>query len=338
MLKMAKRKTSNLVKLPKLGAGLRRVLIRGITFGEDYRKNLAKGIRLFTSEELEELESRFKDGLTWEDIERELSQKGIFLKKATFRKYVQDGHLPTSSSYRKTDKGRVALFPANMISCINFVLYFHRVASGGAIDNLLSLLKDYQITYFEAVEQRLTFSDYLRPAIYRDVMDDDGEAHDAISEGLSSHPEERKKSLDMLEEIRHAYESKVRPKINELIAYLAEHSMKASGELAAFLDGDWITYLQAVESCLTLEEKLRSSIHLYIGWDDGGAHDAISKGLATEPSAQKWALDRLYEIDRVFESEVDAKTGRLISFLKENSMSQLDVSTGEKEDVQNETD
>lgn len=207
-------------KLPKFGTPLRSVLISHLDKLEDYRKNINKGIRLFTTEELNEIKGRYEDGLTWDDIDRELSQKGILLKKATFRKYIQDGYLPKPTGYRNTGRGRVALFPADTISHINFIQYFYKVASGEVVDKPLTFLRDLQISYLEAVESQLTFHLELYASLLYYICFSDGEAYSAISEGLSSVPEGRAKALRMMDEANAAFESHVEPKIRALMKFL----------------------------------------------------------------------------------------------------------------------
>lgn len=217
---MPRRKASKSEKLPKFGTSFRSLLLSHVFEFEDYRNNLSKGIRLFTHDELKQMKERYKKGLTWDDIDRELSQKGILLKKATFRKYIQNGYLPRPKSYRKTDKGRMAVFPPDTISHINFIQYFYKVASGEIADDMLAFIQNIRITHLEAVESKLTWRDNLYASILHYICFDDDEARSALEEGLSSQPEDKKRALRMLEEADSAFVSQVEPKISALIKLL----------------------------------------------------------------------------------------------------------------------
>lgn len=223
---MPRKKVPKSEKLPKFGTAMRSLLVSHLCEFEDYQNNLNKGIRLFTNDELKQIKERYEKGLTWEDIDRELSHKGIPpLRKATFRKYIQNGYLPRAMSYRKTDKGRMAVFPPDTISHINFIQYFYRVASGEIADDLLTLIKNIQITYLEAVESKLTWRDNLYASILHYICFYDNEAHAALAEGLSSEPEDKERALRMLEEADSAFSSQVEPKIRALIRFLESKSL-----------------------------------------------------------------------------------------------------------------
>ena len=97
-------------KIPPYGTALRNALIEHLPGSRQYLDHLKKGLPFFNQEELEDIKNRYKDGLVWEDIERELLRKNIILKKATFRKYIQENRLPEAKKYRKIDRRRMAVF------------------------------------------------------------------------------------------------------------------------------------------------------------------------------------------------------------------------------------
>src|SRR5664280_421029 len=125
-----KKKVSRSEVIPKYGSSIRSTLVSLVTKLPGYEEGLKKGFPLFTDKELTDIKERYKDGLTWEKIDKELSGKGLFFKKATFRKYIQDGNISAAIDYKNTENGRVAIFPADTISHINFIQYYYKVMDG----------------------------------------------------------------------------------------------------------------------------------------------------------------------------------------------------------------
>ena len=156
-------------KLPPYSTHARTVLVNYITEFPDYQEKIKEGYPLRTADELKKIISRFSDGLTFEEINEEQAQKSpmIKLKKPTFRKYIQDALLPQSIGYRLVGKKRLAVFPKDVISHINFLYYFYQVADNKIVDFLLSLFETDKIgkmTLLEAIE-----SVSQRQNIYADV-------------------------------------------------------------------------------------------------------------------------------------------------------------------------
>jgi len=214
---MIKKNVTKTKQLPKYGTLNRSLMM-------SYVEDLNKG-PYFTTEELKELKYHYKEGLTWEDVERELTAKKLFLKKPTFRRYIQDGYLPEATSYRNTNKGRVAVFPADIISHINFIQYFYKIATGDIIDKLFGDIRDAQLTCLQAVESKLTWRDNLYASIYHYLVDNDIEAEDAIRVALANKPKYQREALARLTEIDKAFESLVRSKIDSLIEFLEKKEM-----------------------------------------------------------------------------------------------------------------
>jgi hypothetical protein len=215
-----KQKLRRSEKLPQHGSPIRTMLLSIVTDLPGYKEALEKGLPLFTKEELDDVKERYKNiGLTWEDIEQILQKKGIFFKKPTFRKYIQEGNLPKSIGYRKSEKGRVAIFPADTISHINFIQYYYKVMDGDHVDNILALFEDPKISYYETIE-----SECQRPNFYASILhficSGDGDAEVAIERGLKSRPGERDKFLIMLKDIDDKFNNTIRTDIDAMVSLL----------------------------------------------------------------------------------------------------------------------
>lgn len=217
-----KQKIRRSEQIPKYGTTLRSNFLSIVTVLPGYQEGVRKGFPLFSNEELDEFKERYKGGLTWEDIDQILSGKGIFFKKATFRKYIQEGNISKAIGYRNTENGRVAVFPADTISHINFIQYYYKVLDGEVVDSIIELIKDQQIkiTYFDAIESNLTNYDNLHAAIKHYFVSEDGDASNAIDKALSCRPDDRDKILKMLDDIEDKYNNIIMEDINKLVALL----------------------------------------------------------------------------------------------------------------------
>lgn len=225
---MASKRIRKSEKIPPYRSPLRKKLISLLPKSKEYQDNLKKGFPLFKQEELEDIEKRYEDGLIWDDIERELLRKNIILKKATFRKYIQENRLPEAIKYRKIDRRRMAVFPPDTVSHINFVLYCYKVADGKMIDNLLNIFTgkdEYYISYREAIESELSLRDNLYASILHYICWDDAEAYDAIAKTLRYQKKDCKKALTMLDEIDKKFESIKVKEISKLLSFLEHKQM-----------------------------------------------------------------------------------------------------------------
>lgn len=220
-----KQKLSRSERIPKYGTILRSQLVTLIASLPGYQEGLDKGLPLFTYGELNEFKEHYKDGLTWEEIDKILSGKGIFLKKATFRKYIQEGNISKAIGYKNTDNGRVAIFPADTISHINFIQYYYKIIDGEHIDTILDIINDQQITYLEAIESNLCWIDNLYGAIFQYLCFDDGAASDAIKKALECRPSDRDKFLKMLNDIDDKFNNIIRNDIDKLVSLLKNHHL-----------------------------------------------------------------------------------------------------------------
>lgn len=216
-----KKKISRSEQIPKYDNPLRSTLISFVTTLPGYQEGINKGFPLFASKELDEIKELYKDGLTWEEIDKLLSGKGIFFKKATFRKYIQEGNISKAIGYKNTENGRVAIFPADTISHINFIQYYYKVLDGEFVDNVISLIKDQQITFREAIEANLRWKDNIYASIFSYICSDmDGDVADAIEKALACRPSDRDKFLKMLNDIDDKFNKVIRKDIDKLVSLL----------------------------------------------------------------------------------------------------------------------
>jgi hypothetical protein len=215
-----KQKLSRSERIPKYGTPLRSQLVTLVSSLPGYQEGLDKGFPLFTSEELKELKERYKDGFTWEEIDKILSGKGIFFKKATFRKYIQDGIIAKAFDYKNTTSGRVAIFPADTISHINFIQYYYKIIDGEHIDKIVEMIKGQEITYLDAIESNLNWKDNIYASIFSYICFNDGDTATAIKKVLKCRPSDRDMILKMLNKIDDKFQNIIRKDIDKLVTLL----------------------------------------------------------------------------------------------------------------------
>lgn len=222
---MTKTRVKKSDQLPQYGTSRRTVLAGVLTSLPAYVESLEKGHHLFTKEELDDIEKRYDTGLTWEDIERELSKKHISLtlKKVTFRKYIKDGLLPRAKSYRITVNGRVAVFPPDTIRHINIIRYFFKVATGDISDQLFDVIRFEKVSLLVAVESQMPTYGNLWAGVNHYLVSEDDEGRAAIELGLAKRKDFQKKALDMLYEIDDSYKKYVVKKVMKLEKFLKEN-------------------------------------------------------------------------------------------------------------------
>jgi hypothetical protein len=208
-------------RLPKYWASERKLLNRLLLKSEEYKESIEKGLPFFTLEELVDLARKYQGGITWNELDTELSKKGIIFKKATFRKYIQERTIPKSTEYRKTDKGREAIYPGNTIEHINFVQYFYRVADNELIDKLLEYFSQMTINAKDAIEEQLGGQN-LREGVFtylRDLSSTDDAIERAIKTVLQNDPDFLKKAMSGLEKIYNAFHDKFKEWVQMLEDY-----------------------------------------------------------------------------------------------------------------------
>jgi len=211
-------------QIPKYGTASRSHLVSFVTSLPGYQEGIGKGFPLFTAKELDDVKELYQDGLTWEDIDKLLSGKGIFFKKATFRKYIQNGNISKATGYKNTENGRVAIFPTDTVSHINFIQYYYKVVDGEYVDSVIDSIKDKQISYLEAVESHLASSN-LYASILHYICDADEESSEAIKKALECRPDDRDKFLKMLDRLDKKFNKGIRKDIEKLISSLKQKTI-----------------------------------------------------------------------------------------------------------------
>jgi hypothetical protein len=125
---MAAKKISKIEMIPNSGTPQRNILLEAVPTLAEYNSLVESGWRFYSAEELTELENKYPDGMTWEEIESELISYGIEFKKPTFRAHIQKNILPEASGYRNVNGNRIAVYPADIISHINLNRYILKAA------------------------------------------------------------------------------------------------------------------------------------------------------------------------------------------------------------------
>lgn len=200
---------------------LRNLLIEDILFTlKDYQQCIKKGLPFFRKEELDQIDKKYPDGMSWSDIENELCKKGILLKRATFRKWVQQGIIPASKIYEITDKGRVLRYPPKVIAHINFYKYI-QYNKKSAILEILKALSGRKVSAMEMIknmlekEAYLPEQDYFEAALFDFLL----EKHQLLPQLIQKvfrNNKEKVKVLRMLDDLKNTFKAELLPKINEL--------------------------------------------------------------------------------------------------------------------------
>lgn len=197
-------------RLPKYWSYHRKLLNELLLKSDGYKESVKKGLPFFTLEELAELGKKYKRGITWNEIDTELSKKGMIFKKATFRKYIQGKKIPSTYKYQATKKGREAIYAGDTIEHINLIQYFYRIADNEIIDAILEAFSEQTISAEEAIEEQLCGSS-LREGVFmylRDMSDDENDIEQAIYNVLNHDPDFRQKVEAGLGEIYDAFHDK----------------------------------------------------------------------------------------------------------------------------------
>lgn len=135
----------------------RKVMNELMLLSERYQQAIDRGLPFYTENELKQIIEKYPNGITWSEIDAEISSKGIILKKPTFRKYIQNKAIPPSIKYRSIKKGREAIYPPEIIIHINFMIYFKKIADKkGWIEWICEEKSSLTISAKDAIEEKLT--------------------------------------------------------------------------------------------------------------------------------------------------------------------------------------
>lgn len=220
------KKTKKSDRLPKYWSYQRKWFNESLLKSEEYEESVKKGLPFFTLDELSGLERKYQNGITWNEIDTELSKKGMIFKKATFRKYIQDKKIPHSKGYRVTKKGRESVYHRDTIKHINFIQYFYRIADNEIIDEILEMFSQQTVNAKDAIAEQID-SQNLREGVFmylRDMSNDDNDINQSIYDLLQHDPEFMKKVKSGLDEIYDAFHEK----FNEWVKMLKSHEIPIS--------------------------------------------------------------------------------------------------------------
>jgi len=211
--------------IPKYGSLKRKLLIDMLHNNEDYKKSIKKGLPFYTQKQLSKIMDKYSDGMTWSEIDTELSKKGVILKKPTFRSYIQNQNISSSIGYRKNEKGREAIYPSDTIGHINFVQYFYRMADDDLIFKLMSLIENLEVSAMDLIEDNLTEYNFF--ATLMDNLGSGWRGSDDIKETFCN-VLKGEMHHDFLEKVLFAYndlEESFNAKSDQLIQMLNDYKM-----------------------------------------------------------------------------------------------------------------
>ena len=173
-----------------------------------YNDSIKKGLRFFTKEKLDKLEDRYQDGMTWNEIETELTSQGIIFKKSNFRKYLQEKKLSPAIDYKKSSRGREAVYPNDTIRRINYLQYIHQIADSKVLDLLDEILAEKKISAADAIAGQLSGESipYSVGLYLNGISFPDDDIEQAIGDILSHDPDFCRKIMDGLEKIKDLFD------------------------------------------------------------------------------------------------------------------------------------
>ena len=222
-------------RLQKYDYQVRRYAMKHLLEMDRYKKSIEMGLPFYTREELDDIEKRYPDGMTWKEIERELFQKGVILKRATFRKWVEAGLVPRPNGYKITSRGREAKYPASIIEHINFCRYL-KYDKDSVVFFLMDVL-DTRVNVLDAIIESLPdISDDIYLSVCEYICFADPFFPSALEKVLGNHPDILQRAEQMLENIRAEFEEKISPKIEKLRAFLKSCEIRLADTLAC--DGE----------------------------------------------------------------------------------------------------
>lgn len=223
-MKTRKMKISKLERIPKLNSPAREIMLKMLTEMSEYKDAINRGHRFFKKDELEQIEKKYTDGMTWDEIESVMSGNGVLLKNATFRKYMQDEIIPKSKGYKSTEKGRVAVYESNIIRHLNFVNFFYKFTDAPMIDELMKTIGECEISYKAAIESVLGGSGHLSIELRREMTFGDGEASEAIHKALAMRSD-KPYVIEMFNNIQTKYDKYIAKDLDAFEKYLETTKM-----------------------------------------------------------------------------------------------------------------
>jgi hypothetical protein len=147
----------NLRELAKKEPSVRNLMSWMLLTDKEYLRDIERGLPFFTADELQKIEKseEYRQGLTFEDINGMLSEKGMILKLATFKKYINLKLIPTSTGRKARGKGSAGLYPPGVIRTINFIKY----VLYANIDSFETVVGRFETTALEVIENSFELGD-----------------------------------------------------------------------------------------------------------------------------------------------------------------------------------
>lgn len=227
------RKTSKLANLPGAWAGQDSSFNELVYETPSFKEDIRKGLPFFSRHELAKIGKKYGDGLTWKEIDVELSRKGLILKKATFRKYIQEKRIPSAIGYRKTAKGREAIYPPQIMDHINVLQYCLRVKDRKFRHEFFERWSKKPSNAMARIEEALNRS--LRESIFgylRDMSSEEDDLQETINKVLHPDPNFRDEIISDLGEIYDQFHEKYKKLVNKLRSHEMSRKERAGrGEL-----------------------------------------------------------------------------------------------------------
>lgn len=220
-----------------------RILITHLSSTTTFNEAIERGRPFFTEKELTQIEEeKYPEGMTWTEIEKEVSKKGMILKKPTFRKYVKQGWIPRPKKDQEK-YGSELKYPSTIIRGINLVKFLLSedgekirglfdvlmpMSENGYTEiNLYEMLSD-KVNKYELIENaEIAIFDYLtlgNPTIESAIEDIKKNYNTEKNNKHIQYIEER------LERIENNFKEYVEKEIDELIKYTEENYMLIDAE------------------------------------------------------------------------------------------------------------
>lgn len=215
---MAAKKISKTDRIPKFRSPIRKILNSFILDSPEYKQKIKDGLPFFKKSQLEELSEKYKDGITWNEIEVESSKNGLILKKPTFQKYIRDQIISDKIDYKINSKGRMAVYPAEIIEQINFVQYLYKSTSNHQFFALLDLFQEYKINARELLDEKSYYGKVLVD-IMNYVTNRDDDLYMILWETFPNDPDFNSDIINDLNELREYNDNKINLICTKLESY-----------------------------------------------------------------------------------------------------------------------
>ena len=219
--------------IPEIGTAANRILITKLFSTSTFLESVEKGRPFFTEDELVNIEQKYPDGMTWKEIESEISKKGMILKKPTFRKYVQNKWLPGPIKTPRKE-GSELKYPTSIIRGINLIKFLLS-EDGKKIKTIISMFgnkQSYGDTLYNILKDNTEHND-PRMAIYYLLIVGDPAIEGAIDElddELEENIKHKKYLQNKIKKIEDNFSKYIDKEIDEFIDYAENNSIQLNIE------------------------------------------------------------------------------------------------------------